>query len=178
MADDMALRLWNAAMSPHRSDSAGATTIAVLLWSQIAVHIAVGASAAIPRMCPSRAGPSNMVVVAAPTPYYSWVECKYDSCAAIHPGCLVFVGCHDFKRMCASGWCTRCTIGRGCSLIDCGTMAWPHAQCVRDQRPGSANHKTLNCVAFVAGNAIMNAGEGYGTEPINKTRHAGVVTLL
>jgi hypothetical protein len=31
---------------------------------------------------------------------------------------------------------------------------------------------------IIAGNAIMNAGEGYGTEPINMTRHAGVVTLL
>ena len=74
----------------------------------------------------------------------------------------------------------RCTIGWGRSLIDCGTMAWPHAQCVRDQRPGSANHKTLLYMShfIIAGHAIMNAGEGYSTEPINEARHAGVVTLL
>ena len=63
----------------RRSDSAAAVTIAVLVWLQAAVHSAAGVSA-----CQSQAGPGKMVVVAAPTPYYSWEECK-KTYAAIDP---------------------------------------------------------------------------------------------
>ena len=60
--------------------SAAVTGIAVLVWLQVAVHGAAGVSVALPRACPSRAGPGKMVVVAAPaphSPYYSWEECEY-----------------------------------------------------------------------------------------------------
>jgi hypothetical protein len=65
------------AMLPHL---AAATGIAVLVWLQVAVHGAAGVSVALPRACPSRAGPGTMVVVAAPTPYYSWEACEYTRC--------------------------------------------------------------------------------------------------
>lgn len=56
---------------------AAAAGIAVLVWMQVAVHGAAGVSVTIPRACPSPAGPGKMMVVAAPTPYYSWEACEY-----------------------------------------------------------------------------------------------------
>ena len=72
---------------------------AVLVWLQIAVH---ATNNPLPE-CQSRAGPEKMVVVKAPTPFFSWEQC----------------------------------------------------------------------------NDLGNAGQGkYLTEPINETKHAGVVTTL
>ena len=48
-----------------------AVAAAVLVWLQIAVQ----ATGDLSPTCPIRAGPEKMVVVLAPTPYFSWKEC-------------------------------------------------------------------------------------------------------
>ena len=74
-----------------------------LMWLQIIILQATGNP--VPA-CPKRAGPDKMVVVLAPTPYFSWEQCN--------------------------------------DLV----------------------------------NGNTNDGKGYLTEPINETKHAGVVTTL
>ena len=45
---------------------------AVLVWLQIAVQATGDPSPS----CPTQAGPEKMVVVLAPSPYFSWKECN------------------------------------------------------------------------------------------------------
>ena len=49
-----------------------AVAAAVLVWLQIAVQATGDPSPS----CPTQAGPEKMVVVLAPTPYFSWNECN------------------------------------------------------------------------------------------------------
>ena len=49
-----------------------AVAAAVMVWLQIAAQATGNPSPT----CPSRAGPDKMVVVLAPTPYFSWDECN------------------------------------------------------------------------------------------------------
>ena len=83
--------------SPTQAHTAMAP-VALLVWLQTVAQ----ASGSPVSTCPNQAGPEKMVVVASPTPYYSWDVC----------------------------------------------------------------------------NNLVNAGKGYLTEPINETKHAGVVTKM
>ena len=80
---------------------ARAAAAAVLVWLHAVAHMFAYTSGAMPApACPSPAGPGLMVVVDAPTPFFSWTQCTWRALPHT-PGAL--------RTNCAEG-------GRDCTL--------------------------------------------------------------